>query len=437
MKIRVFQMFDFLVIFSAIALVTMGVLFIYSSGFNSQGVNVSSEYVKQIVWGSIGIVLMLVAAALDYRLVQKHSLKFYVAMVALLVFTRVGGKVVNGARSWIGIGPFGIQPAEFCKVLYTFALADFFARTGDWDERKRFVAGLALFIVPFGLILIQPDMGTASVYLPMFLMMAFIAGVPIRYIMMIVLGGVLTVVFTVLPSYEKDIAQKAIPAINLLTNLRLRTIIILAAGAVAVIGMLGNLLYRENRIFYWIAYFFGILCGALVMSYVAEHYVLKPYQIRRLIIFINPNIDPRDTGWNIIQSRRAIGSGGFFGEGFLMGNLSHKRYLPQQSTDFIFSILSEEFGFVGGLAVFALYLAILSRCLIVIRNTESAFGTNIASGIFGMFLWHFMVNVGMVMGIMPITGIPLLFLSYGGSSLWTAMLCLGMLMSVRSHTHNW
>ncbi len=415
----------------------MGVLFIYSSGFNSVGVNVSNEYVKQIIWASLGFVFMLFFTMVDYRLLQKHARKFYIALVILLVYTRIGGKLVNGARSWVGIGPFGIQPAEFCKIFYAISLAAFFTQTQDWNDRKRFIVGLMLFMIPFGLILIQPDMGTASVYLPMFLMMAFIAGIPLRYIMMIILGGVLTVFFTVLPNYEKDIAQKAIPAIGLLTNLRVRLIVIMALSAVAVIGLLGNLIYRDNPVFYWIAYFFGILSAALVFSYIAEQHVLKPYQIRRLIIFINPYIDPQDTGWNIIQSRRAIGSGGFFGEGFLLGNLSHKRYLPQQSTDFIFSILSEEFGFVGGLIVFALYLMILLRCLAVIKNTTNLFGTYIVSGVFGMFLWHFIVNVGMVMGIMPITGIPLLFLSYGGSSLWTAMFCLSLVMSVRGHTQEW
>ncbi len=437
MKIRIFHLFDFLIIFSVIALITLGIMFVYSSGFNSVGVNVKTEYAKQIIWASIGLILMLVAAIFDYRVVEKHSRKFFFIMLALLVFTRLFGKELNGAKSWLGIGPFGIQPSEFCKILYIFVIASFFSRTADWSELKRFAFSLGLFLVPFGLILIQPDMGTASVYFPIFLLAAFIAGVPLRYIMMLLLGGILTIWFTVLPEYEKEIAQHAIPAIRLLTDIKLRLIIIAATGAVGIIGLVGTLIYQENKVFYWISYFFGIICASLLLSYVAEHYVLKAYQIRRLIIFINPEIDPRNTGWNIIQSRRAIGSGGFFGEGFLLGNLSHKRYLPQQSTDFIFSILSEEFGFVGGLVVFSLYFLILVRCLFVIKNTENHFGIYVSAGIFGMFLWHFLVNVGMVMGIMPITGIPLLFLSYGGSSLWTAMVCLGVLMSVRSHTHDW
>ena len=145
---------------------------------------------------------------------------------------------------------------------------------------------------------------------------------------------------------------------------------------------------------------------------------------------MDPNIDPRGAGWNIIQSKVAIGSGGIFGRGFLNGTQSHYRFLPQQSTDFIFSILSEETGFIGGLIVFGLYLFLLIKMLLLIKRNSNHYGTYIASGIFAMFAFHFFINVGMVMGIMPITGIPLQFLSYGGSSLLTAMICIGLVMNV-------
>ena len=175
----------------------------------------------------------------------------------------------------------------------------------------------------------------------------------------------------------------------------------------------------------------AIVCGALILSYFAGK-VLKDYQVMRLIVFIDPYADPRGAGWNIIQSKTAIGSGNLLGRGYLRGTQSHYRFLPEQSTDFIFSILSEELGFVGCMTVFALYFLIFIRTIFIIKNASNTFGMQIAAGILGMFVFHFMVNVGMVMGIMPITGIPLLFLSYGGSSLWTAMICVGLLMSVSS-----
>ena len=161
--------------------------------------------------------------------------------------------------------------------------------------------------------------------------------------------------------------------------------------------------------------------------------VLKDYQIKRLIVFIDPDSDPRGAGWNIIQSKVAIGSGNIFGQGFLRGTQSHYRFLPEQSTDFIFSILAEEFGFVGGISVFILYLVILLRMIFILRKANTAFGYYVCAGIIAMFFFHFIINVGMVMGIMPITGIPLLLLSYGGSSLWTAMICLGLVMSIKAH----
>ena len=396
-RIQFLKLFDFMLFFSVAALVTIGILFIYSAGFNSDGINVSGEYIKQIIWAFIGLFMMFFVMLIDYRGLEKHAGKLFIALIVVLVITRLFGKKINGARSWLSIGPLGIQPSEFCKILYILYLARFFHRSEGMPPLRRFIYSLLIF--------------------------------------MLLLGGCLTVYLTVLPTWQQEIAQRAIPAVSLLTNIKLRGIIVLASGAICVIGIIGMILYKENRYFYWIAYAFGIICASLVMSYGAGKF-LKSYQIERLIIFINPEVDERGAGWHIIQSMTAVGSGGLFGEGFLQGNLSHLRYLPEQSTDFIFGILSEETGFVGGLVVFFLYFAIMARTLSVIRNATNAYGMYIASGVFGMFLWHFTVNVGMVIGSMPITGIPLFFLSYGGSSLLTAMTAVGLLMSVRYRKHD-
>ena len=152
--------------------------------------------------------------------------------------------------------------------------------------------------------------------------------------------------------------------------------------------------------------------------------------MKRLIIFLDPNIDPLNAGWNIIQSMTAIGSGGKTGLGFLKGTQSHYSFLPEQSTDFIFSILAEEWGFIGGLLVFGLYAIIFLRIFFIIQKTSDLFGKLIVSGVVAMLFFHFVVNIGMVMGFMPITGIPLLFLSYGGSSLWTAMIAIGLVIGI-------
>jgi rod shape determining protein RodA len=170
------------------------------------------------------------------------------------------------------------------------------------------------------------------------------------------------------------------------------------------------------------------------MSFVARK-VLAEYQIMRLIVFLDPNVDPRGAGWNIIQSITAIGSGGLWGKGYLQGTQSHYNYLPQQSTDFIFSIFSEEWGFAGGILIFALFLLIVIRLLRIVRLSSDTFGSLIASGLAGMFIFHFIINVGMTMGIMPITGIPLPFMSYGGSSMLSGMGGIGLALSIFSRRH--
>ncbi|MBP3773349.1 MAG: rod shape-determining protein RodA [Treponema sp.] len=432
LNLKFFQFFDFILFFCVAALVTFGVLFIYSSGINSEGMNVSSEYVKQIIWGSSGLLIMFTLSLLDYRRFNRYVPQLFAAACAVLVFTRLFGIKVNGARSWLGIGPFGIQPSEFTKIVFILFLAWYLDKTKKTqDQRKRFFISLMIMFVPMGLILAQPDLGTALVYFPIFLAMTFIAGIPVRYILFIFAGGMMTILFTVLPIWESQIAHHSVIFIRVLTNTTLRLILVFATGSIGVLSMLGMFFYRHNKYFYWISYVAAILCGALILSYFAGK-VLKEYQVMRLIVFIDPYADPRGAGWNIIQSKTAIGSGNLLGRGFLRGTQSHYRFLPEQSTDFIFSILSEELGFVGCMSVFMLYFLILMRTIFIIKNTSNTFGMLIAAGVLGMFSFHFLINVGMVMGIMPITGIPLLFLSYGGSSLWTAMICVGLLMSVSS-----
>ena len=432
LNFKFLQFFDFILFFCVVALVTFGVLSIYSSGINSEGMNVSTEYVKQIIWGGTGILLMLGLSLVDYRRLSRYVPQIFIFACAVLIFTKFFGRYVNGARSWLGIGPFGIQPSEFMKVVFILFLAWYLDRTKkSSDQRKRFIISLLIMFIPMALILAQPDLGTALVYFPIFLAMTFIAGIPVRYILFVFLSGMMTILFTVLPIWESQIAHHSVIFVRVLTNSTLRLILIFATGSIGVLSLLGMFFYRHNKYFYWISYFSAILCGSLILSYFAGK-VLKEYQVMRLIVFIDPYADPRGAGWNIIQSKTAIGSGNLLGRGYLQGTQSHYRFLPEQSTDFIFSILSEEWGFVGGMVVYALYFSILLRTIFIIKNASNTFGMMIAAGVLGMFAFHFLINVGMVMGIMPITGIPLLFLSYGGSSLWTAMICVGFLMSVSS-----
>ena len=429
MKLRFFEDFDYILFFCMVVLITMGISFIYSSGVTTAGISVSNEYVKQIVWGSTGILLMLVVAIYDYRQTRRYAKYLYIFLFLILVYTRLWGKYVNGARSWLGIGSFGLQPSEFCKIFFILYLAYFLENSRNENQKKRFFKAGAIMALPVCLILVQPDMGTASAYIPIFLGMCLVAGFPLRYTAMFFFAGAFTILFTVLPIWQADIAKHTYTVISVLTNLKLRLLVIIGLGLVTIISVFGKLYFPNNKYYYWTAYVSGIFFIAMILSYGASK-VLKDYQLMRLIIYLDPQVDPLGAGWNINQSKIAIGSGGVWGRGFLNGTQSHYRFLPQQSTDFIFSILSEELGFAGGTLVFSLYFVIFLRCIYIMRVIKNEYGYYIATGILSLFFYHFIINVGMVMGIMPITGIPLLFLSYGGSSLWTAMICIGLLMSI-------
>lgn len=420
---------DFALIIPVVILMIIGILFIYSSGVDSSGVSVANEYIKQIVWVSIGLVVFFLTALVDYRKFKDFSPWIFLIAMILLLYTVFFGKLVNGAKSWLGIGDFGIQPSEFAKIAFILFFSWFLIKSEKTDsDMSRFLKSLAILAVPLLLILAQPDLGTASVYIPVYLTMAFFANIKIRYLGMVLLFGTFTVVFMVLPIWQEYIYARQVPVLKILTDNNIRLVVIISLLVVTVLSLIGKI-FTSKKIFYWISYFSGILTFSLIASMVN---VLQDYQIKRLIVFLNPYVDPQGSGWNIIQSITAIGSGAIFGKGYLQGTQSHYRYLPQQSTDFIFSILSEEWGFVGGLVVFLLYAFILYRCINTMRHTRELYGFYIIAGVSSMIFFHFVVNVGMAMGIMPITGIPLLFLSYGGSSLLTVLMALGLVLSINS-----
>ena len=420
--------FDLLMFIATIALVIIGILFIFSSGVTSTGIVFSTEYIKQTVWAVTGVGLFILFASLDYAPLRRLSPKIYLISLGLLLYTLAFGQVINGSKRWIGVWELGIQPSEFCKLTLILYLAHILDRkSSQLKDLRYFILYFSIAAVPMGLILIQPDLGTAAVFIPIALAMFFIAGTRMRYILFIVCLGTLLLFFTVLPLYEIHLARRSIPAMNLLTD---RTLTVYLCAAIFTVALLATAGYRvsKKKYFYWLAYSFLVLFLALVGSFVFRR-VLREYQMMRFIVFIDPTVDPRGAGWNIIQSVMAVGSGGFWGKGFLKGTQSHYRYIPQQSTDFIFSILSEEWGFAGVILVFALFTIIIVRGIFIMRTAKDRFATIAAAGIVMMIFFHFATNVGMVISLLPITGIPLLFLSYGGSALWSALISVGLLMS--------
>jgi rod shape determining protein RodA len=420
--------FDLVLFAAVMALVIIGVLFIYSSGVNASGALVSSEFIKQMVWAITGVALLLFFAFFSYSVLRTYSLYIYAASLLLLLLTLVIGREVNGAHSWIGVWELGIQPSEFAKITTILFLAMYFTGIGNGiRELPRFLLGLLIVLIPVLLILLQPDMGTALVFFPIFLVIAYIAGAQVKHLMFILLTGALMVAFAAMPSLSRHSTSGA-RLLSLLSDPDFLKYLLIAILAVVGLSYFGLRSFKQ-RSFYWILYASCILLLSLCAS-LALRIVLKDYQIMRMVIFLNPQLDPQGAGWNILQSITAIGSGGFWGKGFLQGTQSHYRFLPQQSTDFIFSILAEEWGFLGGIFIFALFLAILLRGMSIIWSSHDDYAILVGSGILSMLFFHVVVNAGMAMGIMPVTGIPLMLLSYGGSSLWTAMSGVGILMNI-------
>jgi rod shape determining protein RodA len=427
--------FDVYLLFSTIILVTIGILFIYSSGVTSTGVVFSTEYIKQIIWAVTGLGLLTIFSVTNYSVFRDRALYIFLLMILLLVVTRIFGRVVNGARSWLGIGDLGMQPSEFMKIASCMMLAKYFDK-----YRKRvdspfiFLTGFLIALIPIALIMLQPDMGTALVYFPIFLFIAYAAGSRLDHIFFLLGIFLFGVVLAVYPVWVHNVLKKELPIVYFLENAKLLLYSLIASLVIIGLALTGYFI-TKRKYFYWLIYAILIIMLAVSFSLVVRK-VLMEYQIMRLIVFLDPSVDPQGAGWNIIQSVTAVGSGGLWGKGFLQGTQSHYQYLPQQSTDFIFSILSEEWGFFGCLAVFVLFLVILIRGLYVLTHANDTFGYLLGTGIVSMIFFHFIVNIGMTIGIMPITGIPLFFLSYGGSSLWTVMIGIGILMSVYQRRYN-
>ncbi len=420
---------DFAILGAALALTVLGILSIYSSGLTAEGVHVSNEYLKQIVWAVSGLVLLAIVSLVDYQRMKDYSFFIYLFFLAVILYVRFFGHEVNGAKSWIGLfGEFGIQPSEFMKIATILFLAQYLSNSEHLASFRRLLVSFAIILAPVLIIILQSDMGTALVFFPIFLFMAFIAGLDRRYIVFILAAIIGTSALTILPLWEQYILKTPTNFLFILYKAPYVAYMVAAAALILLLSAWGWFSFKK-KYYFWIAYAALLVASSLAASAFA-HKALKDYQIMRLIVFLDPSIDPRGSGWNILQSITAIGSGGVLGKGFLQGTQSHYRYLPQQSTDFIFSIIAEEWGFIGGFAVFALYYILLRRCSNLLKTAKDSYASYIVAGIMGMIFFHFMINAGMAMGIMPVTGIPLFFLSYGGASLWAIMIAVGLLLGI-------
>lgn len=351
----------------AVALIIVMSFFVLQSATVTASARYEINFVmRQALWAVVGLGAFCCVLLLDYSKLSKYGLPIFALNILLLVATLVLGEETKGAQAWIPIGPFKLQPAEMVKILL--------------------ILGLSQFLVPrIG------RLNTIKDLLPVFLYV----GVPLGLIML-----------------QPDLGTG-------LVYVAIMFGMLLAAGASPLL----------------LSLLLGGGIGAISLA-VFGHYTwgwwlpLKTYQLNRLIAFIDPMVDPHDAGWNVIQSQIAVGSGGLWGKGLGMGSQNINNFLPEQWTDFIFCVLAEELGFIGAVILLALFFILIYRGIRIARKAKDPYGALIAVGVISMFVFHILQNIGMTIGLMPITGIPLPFVSYGGSSLLANMLALGLLMNV-------
>ena len=365
---------DLLLIFSVFGLIALGVVFIYSSGVTSTGQQVSLEWIKQLVWSVSGILLMFFFLFFDYRILFRYSFVMYIVSIALLILVLLAGKYVKGTRAWLGIGIFTIQPSEFCKISLIVMLATWFTNQQNSNSKlKVWLGASAITLIPFMLVLLQPDLGTTIVYIPILFGIAFVARVNWKFLLFPILVILLTVTGVLGYAWNVYIGNQSIVFYRFVTEITMMKAFMLALGFIFLVLLIGWLIFKKKMYAYFM-YSLGIIIFAY-LGLLLSTKLIKQYQMMRLVVFLDPQIDPKGAGWHIIQSITAIGSGGTMGKGFLGGTHSHNKYLPEQSTDFIFSILAEEIGFAGGVLVFSLFTIILLRALYISYTSCDRFGS--------------------------------------------------------------
>ena len=386
---------------ASVLLALIGIVFVFSATATAVMEAKQGLYLKQFIWLGIALAGAAVTAAVPYRVYEgKTSYLLYTIGALLLVLTLFIGHVGLGAQRWLGWGPLKFQPSELAKVALVIVLATILSdRKNDLTQFRALFKPCVLAGVPFLLVLKQPDLGTSVAFIMILFTMLFWAGLPPLYLFLLVT-----------------------PLINVALSFFLPAWIIFAA-------ILALVLYRSRLRLVPILIIVAInLVVGIVTPQVWNH--LQPYQRQRVTTFLDPNGDPYGAGYQIIQSKIAIGSGQMWGKGFMHGTQKGLAFLPEQHTDFIFSVVGEETGFLGAALVTVLYLTLVLRGVKVAHHARNRFGSLLAIGMTSIFLYHILVNICMTVGLAPVTGLPLPLLSYGGTSLLTSFLQIGLIQNV-------
>lgn len=400
MLTRVFTRdFDKAVFLSTIALVAIGVLMTYSSGQTSEGA-MPRLHVKQLVWCVVGLAGLFTAVGIPYRSFDALAYPIYVVGIVLLLLVLALQGTPFVRERWLLLGPVNFQPSEVAKFGVILVLARHLSGLkGERFRATKLVPPLLITLLPLVLILKEPDLGTALVLVGILVPLLYWSGVPLRVI--VFLGS---------------------PLLALLSSLHL-------ALFVAYIAALGLFLRfgRERNLVVVVVVLAVNLGAGLARPILWSH--LKPYQRARIVAFANPD-DRLGSAYQVIQSKVAIGSGGLAGKGYLNGTQKGLSFLPEQHTDFIYSVVGEEFGFVGCGVILVLFAILILRAIDIAATARNRFGSLLVIGVASLLAFQVVVNVGMTLGMLPVTGIPLPLISYGGTSLSTTLFGVGLVLNV-------
>lgn len=453
----IFANIDWITVFLWILMMFLGWLNIFSAVYSENHPNIldfNQRYGKQFIWIMAAFIIGIIIMITDHKFFEFFAYVIYLAAILLLLGVLVAGKEINGARSWLMIGGFQIQPSEFAKPAVALALAKYLSGFNlKINNTRTYLISAILIFSPAILILLQPDAGSTMIFMA-FILPIYREGFSIVLLLVLVSFVVLFLMFLLLPkflilaiiigiaiiiwgfvrkSFMSFIKAFAVMGMSFLlvfgifflldkevTELRLILYSMIPAALVYLISLLRSRLKSGLII---------ISAAVLATAYIfmvdfAFHNVLDDYQQRRVNILLGIESDPQGAGYNLNQSKIAIGSGGLTGKGYLHGTQTKLDFVPEQSTDFIFCTVGEEWGFLGSVVVIALFSLLLIRLIQLSERQRSKFARIYGYGVVSVFFFHYFINIAMTIGLFPVIGIPLPFFSYGGSSLWAFTILL-------------
>ncbi len=437
--------FDYILLLAAVLLTIIGILFINSANL-TKDVEVQSQYIKQIFFFVISVFIFITILFIPTKNFKNMALILYIVFLMGLILTLLFPEIKGQRRFSINLKflQLSLQFSEFMKIAIILFLAKFYAENRNNIKKiSVYLKALLILFIPVIFILLQNDFGTMLVYLPVFLGISFIAGVKKRYLVYTILLISTIMIIPFIDAYNLVFFKGENRILSLANNVHYIMIFLCAIAATLILALLGffNIIkgIDENfrAFFYWYVFFASILIIGLSISLAADHKIKDTYQMDRIKIFLRPDLAEKGSGYNISQSQTTIGNGGLFGKGWCKGDQIQNKLLPEPATDFIYPVIAEETGFFGSLVILILFSLIFYRGFIIILNARSYFETYVIIGILVMYLFHIFQNIGMDIGIMPITGIPLPFLSAGGSFLMTCFMGIGLMLNIELNRYNY